>query len=95
MLAKGNVLVTLGVATVAAAAGLAVYVLVQELKPKDDDEDEKSGQKKHSSSRQTSLEIIIDEKDAGLIIGRRGENIRELERRTNTKIHFKDECESS
>ena len=43
------------------------------------------------SSRPTKLEIRIREKDAGMVIGRKGSNIREIERKTDTKIHFKDE----
>ncbi len=33
----------------------------------------------------------IPAEDAGVVIGRRGENVKEVQRRTNTKISFKDE----
>ena len=33
----------------------------------------------------------IPAEDAGAIVGRRGENIRDLERKTNTSVHLKDQ----
>ena len=36
----------------------------------------------------------IASKDAGYVIGRRGENIRDIQDKTNTRIHFLDESEN-
>ncbi len=38
-------------------------------------------------------EMRIPSEDAPVIIGRRGENIKDIQRRTNTTMHFKDERE--
>ncbi len=40
------------------------------------------------------LEIRIRPTDAGVVIGRRGENIRSMETKTNTMIHFRDESKT-
>ena len=37
----------------------------------------------------------IPSRDAGFVIGRRGENIRDIQEKTNTRIHFLDESELS
>ena len=44
-----------------------------------------------STSQQTAIEMSIPSESAGLVIGRGGENVKNIQRRTNTRIHFKDE----
>jgi len=45
----------------------------------------------HVSSRPLTLEVRIPQNHAGLVIGRGGQNIKEIQTRSNTRIHFKDE----
>jgi len=83
-----KVLLGVGVAAAAAAAlggAAAAYLLLKE------DESRSSG---HVSSRPSAVDVRIRREDAGLVIGRGGENIREIQRRTNTRIHFRDERET-
>jgi len=91
-MSRRQLLIGLGVASAAAGIAVAAYAFLQERKRKQLEEDgELDRRGGHVSSRQTSAQMKIPERDAGLIIGRRGENVKELERRTSTRIHFMDE----
>lgn len=48
----------------------------------------------HVSSRPVTTELQIPHDQAGIVIGRGGQTIREIQSRTNTRIHFKDELET-
>ena len=45
----------------------------------------------HVSSRPITLEVRIPQDQAGIVIGRGGQTIKEIQSRSNTRIHFKDE----
>ena len=45
----------------------------------------------HVSSRPISIDVQVAQDQAGLVIGRGGQTIKEIEKRSNTRIHFKDE----
>lgn len=47
---------------------------------------------KHVSSRPVTITVQIPEDQAGVVIGRNGSTIKEVQSRSNTRIHFKDEC---
>ena len=86
MLDRQSLLVTVGVSVgVAAVGGAIVYALTR-------DDDSKSNSSS-SSSKQTTISLKVDADNAGLVIGRRGENIKEIQRKTNTRINFQDERE--
>ena len=83
-----KVLLGVGVAAAAAAAlggAAAAFMLLR---------DEDDNRKRHVSSRPASVEVRVRKEDAGLVIGRGGETVKEIQRRTNTRIHFKDERET-
>ena len=48
----------------------------------------------HAASRPVKIEVVIPANQAGIVIGRRGENIQEIQRKTQCKINFKDERKS-
>jgi len=85
-----KVLLGVGVAAAAAAAAgaaAAAYLLFK---------DEKESRRRlcHVSSRPVSVNVRVRMEDAGVVIGRGGDTIREIQRRTNTRIHFLDEKET-
>ena len=83
------ILITVGVGVGAAAVGGAIYALL-----KDQDLSlTAGGGRSHEISRPSCIEVKIPASEAGVVIGRGGENIRDIQRKTNTKIHFKDESE--
>jgi transcription antitermination factor NusA-like protein len=45
----------------------------------------------HTSSRPVAIEVRIPADQVGAIIGRGGENIKEIQRKTKTRIDFKDD----
>ena len=45
----------------------------------------------HVSSRPMTIEVRIPQDQAGIVIGRGGQTIKEIQSRSNTRIHFKDE----
>jgi len=79
--------VLLGVA-LTGATGLCLYLL---LKKDDDWEDDVQG---GLSSRQVAIDVKIPKDMVGIVIGRQGSNIREIQAKTETRIHFKDELET-
>ena len=48
-----------------------------------------------SSSKQVVLDVKIPKESVGLVIGREGSNIREIQAKTDTRINFKDELETA
>jgi len=82
---KTAVGVTAGVVGVAALGGVCAYLLLKE------DELEFSSRNQHISSRPMTIQVQIPVEQVGLVIGRGGENIKEIQKKTNTRIHMKDE----
>ena len=81
-----KVLIGVGVAaaaTAAAVGGVAYWLAKEE-----------SFTANTVSSRPVAIEVKIRRCDCGLVIGKRGETIREIQQRTQTRIHFKDERET-
>jgi len=78
-----------GGAAVAAiiASGACLYLLLKE-----DEEFSHDGRK--ISSRQVAIEVKIPKDMAGVVIGRQGSNIKEIQAKTETRINFKDELET-
>ena len=85
----GAVGVAAGVVGVAALGGAAAmaYFMMKE----DEDFRARTIGQAHVSSRPITLEVRIPQNHAGLVIGRGGQNIKEIQTRSNTRIHFKDE----
>ena len=75
----------------AAAAAFAAYLV---LKDENDGAVKSSQGIPHISSRPVSIDVSIPKKHIGYVIGRGGDTIKEIQRRTNTRIHFKDELET-
>ena len=48
-----------------------------------------------SSSKQVVLDVKIPKESVGVVIGREGSNIREIQATTDTRINFKDELETA
>ena len=48
-----------------------------------------------SSSKQVVLDVKIPKESVGVVIGREGSNIREIQAKTDTRINFKDELETA
>ena len=46
-----------------------------------------------TTSKQVTIDVKIPEKMAGVVIGRGGSNLREIQTRTETKINFRDELD--
>jgi len=46
------------------------------------------------TSKQINIDVKIPKEFVGVVIGRQGSNIREIQTRTETKIHFRDELET-
>jgi len=70
------------------ATGLCLYLL---LKKDDDWQEEVQG---GVSSRQVAIDVKIPKDMVGIVIGRQGSNIREIQAKTETRIHFRDELET-
>ena len=90
---SGNKWAVVGVAAsvvgVAAIGGAAMaYFLMKE---EEDFRKNTLGTQLHVSSRPATIEIQIPQDQAGIVIGRGGRTIKEIQAQTDTKIHFKDE----
>ena len=73
-------------AALTGATGICLYLLL-----KKDDEFQSF---QSIAVRQTNLEVRIPKEVSGVVIGRQGSTIREIQNKTNTRIHFKDESET-
>ena len=87
----GNKWAVVGVAAsvvgVAAIGGAAMaYFLMKE---EEDFRKNTLGTQLHVSSRPATIEIQIPQDQAGIVIGRGGRTIKEIQAQTDTKIHFK------
>ena len=78
-----------GIVGVAAIGGTCVYLLSKE------ERDFKARTAlSHSSSRPIQIHVQVPVDHVGGVIGRGGRNLKEIEGKTSTRIHFKDELES-
>ena len=84
-------MIGVGVAAAIAVGGAAAaaYVFLN-----DEDEARSYRGRRHVSSRPVSIDVRIGKEFAGVVIGKGGDNVREIQARTNTRIHFKDEQET-
>jgi polyribonucleotide nucleotidyltransferase len=57
-----------------------------------DDDDLDVHMQRIRTSRPTFIEVKIPKECVGVVIGRGGSSIRDIEEKTNTRIIFKDEC---
>ena len=53
--------------------------------------DEEDFKRNHVSSRPISIDVQIAQQHAGIVIGRGGQTIKEIQSKSSTKINFKDE----
>jgi predicted RNA-binding protein YlqC (UPF0109 family) len=74
--------VAAGVVGVAALGGACAYFLLKE----DDEFKFKSG---HTSSRPMTIEVRIPHGHVGVVIGRGGQTIKEIQITSNTRINFR------
>ncbi|TRY76853.1 hypothetical protein TCAL_03528 [Tigriopus californicus] len=90
MLNRKVVWVSLGLGVGVAAVGGVLYALTRDEWgwTEGDGDDEAQG---GARSCPVHLTVRIEAEHAGLVIGRRGETIQQIQRKTNTKIFFKDE----
>jgi len=70
------------------ATGVCLYLL---LRKEEDWEGEVQG---GVTSRQVAIDVKIPRDMVGVVIGRQGSNIREIQAKTETRIHFRDELET-
>jgi len=70
------------------ATGVCLYLL---LRKEDDWEEEVQG---GVTSRQVAIDVKIPKDSVGIVIGRQGSNIREIQGKTDTRINFRDELET-
>jgi len=78
--------IALGIA-LTGVTGVCLYLL---LKKEEDWSDERS----HVTSRHVVLEVKIPKDSVGIVIGRQGSNIKEIQAKTETRINFRDELET-
>jgi len=71
------------------ATSMCLYLLLR--KNEDWDNDLESG----LTSRQVAYDVKIPKDLVGIVIGRQGSNIREIQAKTETRIYFKDELETA
>ena len=88
--------VILGVGVAAAVGGAAAAAFAAYLVLKDDQDGSARSSEgiPHTSSRPVSIDVSIPKKHIAYVIGKGGDTIKEIQRKTNTRIHFKDELET-
>lgn len=86
MLNRKVIWVSLGLGVGVAAVGGVIYALTR-----DELEEDGTGSEGGTKSCPVTLTVRIEAEHAGLVIGRRGETVQQIQRKTNTKIYFKDE----
>ena len=88
--------VILGVGVAAAVGGAAAAAFAAYLVLKDDQDGPVRGSEgiPHTSSRPVSIDVSIPKKHIAHVIGKGGDTIKEIQRKTNTRIHFKDDLET-
>lgn len=73
----------------AGITGVCLYLLL-----KREEEWKLQRQRGLSSSKQVVIDVKIPKESVGVVIGREGSNIREIQAKTDTRINFKDELET-
>ena len=76
-----------GLVGVAAIGGTCIYLLSKE----EEEFQRNSKTAPHSSSRPVHIHVQVPTDHVGKVIGRGGRHLKEIEVKTNTRIHFKDE----
>jgi len=79
--------IALGIA-LTGVTGVCLYLLLRK------DEEWSNENSSHITSRHVVLEVKIPKDGVGLVIGRQGANIREIQAKTETRINFRDELET-
>lgn len=74
----------------AGATGVCLYLLLR----KDEDYLDSDYQSEGVTGRMVLIEVKIPRDSVGIVIGRQGANIREIQAKTGTRINFKDELET-
>jgi len=87
LMSRPSVLV--GGLAVASISGVCLYLL---LRREEDWQARRQGGL--SSSKQVVIDVKIPKESVGVVIGREGSNIKEIQARTDTRINFKDELET-
>ena len=78
-----------GIVGAAAIGGTCFYLL-----SKEEREFKAQTNLSHSSSRPVQIHVQVPVDHVGRVIGRGGRNLKEVEAKTSTRIHFKDELET-
>merc|ERR1719391_502870 len=86
-LSRPSVLV--GGIAVAGISGICLYLLLRR-----EEEWRSQRQSNISSSKQVVIDVKIPKESVGVVIGREGSNIKEIQAKTDTRINFKDELET-
>ena len=81
--------VVVGGLAAAGITGVCLYLLL-----KREEEWKLQRQRGLSSSKQVVIDVKIPKESVGVVIGREGSNIREIQAKTDTRINFKDELET-
>ena len=81
--------VVVGGLAAAGITGVCLYLLL-----KREEEWKLQRQRGVSSSKQVVIDVKIPKESVGVVIGREGSNIREIQAKTDTRINFKDELET-
>ena len=88
--------IMLGVGVAAAVGGAAAAAFAAYLVLKEDEGGTVNACEdiSHTSSRPVSIDVNIHKKHIAHVIGKGGDTIKEIQHKTNTRIHFKDELET-
>ena len=78
-----------GIVGVAAIGGTCFYLL-----SKEESDFKARTALSHNSSRPVQIHVQVPVDHVGRVIGRGGRNLKEIESKTSTRIHFKDELET-
>jgi len=81
--------VLVGGIAVAGISGICLYLLLRR-----EEEWRSHKQSNLSTSKQVVNDVKIPKESVGVVIGREGSNIKEIQAKTNTRINFKDELET-
>ena len=73
----------------AGISGICLYLLLRR-----EEEWRSHKQTSLSSSKQVVIDVKIPKESVGVVIGREGSNIKEIQAKTDTRINFKDELET-
>jgi len=79
----------LGAALAAGGTALCLYLLL-----KDEDDWKLDRGSQMATSKQVTIDVKIPRESVGVVIGRQGSNIKEIQAKTDTRINFRDELET-